>query len=133
MTKYAYQFLLGASLALFVGAAGAQNTSDSNSLMRADKGTTHAMPAQPSPQPSDKMSADPNAASQPTETQQSTAEPAKTAPMRHAHGMAMHHREAVSPDERTYRQALRQCAKERDESQRDSCLDNAIEQHQPNS
>lgn len=134
MTNHTYRFLLGASLALFVGAAGAQNTTDSNSRMPAEKATTHAMPAQPSAQPTDKMSMDANAKSQEAGTTgQNMAEPAKAAPMHHAHRLAMRHHETVSPAEKGYRQALRQCAKERDESQRDSCLDNAIEQHQPNS
>jgi hypothetical protein len=126
MTTQAYRLLLGASLALFVGAAGAQNASDANSWMPAEKGVTHTMPAQPSGQATDKMSTAP----------QNAAEPTEAAPMRHAHKSAMHqmrHREAVSPEEKGYRQALRQCVKERNESQRDSCLDNAIEQHQPNS
>jgi hypothetical protein len=38
----------------------------------------------------------------------------------------------VSPEEKSYRQALRQCVQERDESQRDACIDNAIGQRQPN-
>jgi hypothetical protein len=78
------------------------------------------------------MSADPNAGSQGTAAAQSAAEPAQSAPMHHAHKSANRQHEAVSPEEKNYREALRQCAKERDESQRDSCLDTAIGQHQPN-
>jgi hypothetical protein len=92
--------------------------------MPAEKGATTNMPAQPSEQSTDKMSGDPNAGTQ------GTAAPTHMA--RHAHRSAKPQSEAVSPDEQSYRQALRQCAQERDESQRDACLDNAIGQHQPN-
>ena len=132
MSSHTYRILLGTSLALFVGAAGAQYAPDSTSRMPADKGTMNAMPAQPSEQPTDKMSADPNAGSQRTATRQSTTEPTQSAPMRRAHKSATRRHEVVSPEEKSYRQALRQCAQERAESQRDSCIDNAIGQHQPN-
>ncbi len=62
MTTHTYRILLGASLALLVGAAGAQNAPDNNSRMPAAKGAIKTMPAQPSEQPTDKMAADPNAA-----------------------------------------------------------------------
>jgi hypothetical protein len=52
--------------------------------------------------------------------------------MHHARKTERSH-ETVSPQEKSYRQALRQCVQENSESQRDSCIDNAIEQHQPNS
>ena len=39
------------------------------------------------------------------------------------------HEEAIN----SFRQALRQCAKEQDQTQRDSCLDSAIEQFQRSS
>ena len=129
MTSHVYRILLGASLALLVGGAGAQNAPDSSSRMPAEKGTTTTMPAQPSEQPTDKMSADPNAASQGTTAPK--ADTTQSAPMRHAHKSAPR-QEAVSPEEKTYRQALRQCVQERDESQRDACIDNAIGQRQPN-
>jgi hypothetical protein len=48
------------------------------------------------------------------------------------HKSALRQQEAVSPEEKSYREALRQCAQERNESQRDACIDNAIGQHQPN-
>ena len=125
MTNHINRIVLGASLALFVGVAGAQNTApDSTSRMPTEKGTTTSMPAQPSEQPTDKMSGDANAA-------QGTAAPKTMA--RHAHKSAKQQSEAVSPDEQSYRQSLRQCVRERDESQRDTCIDNAIGQHQPNS
>ena len=130
MLTHPYRLLLGASLAVCVGAAAAQNAPDSSSRLPAAKGTINTMPAQPSQQPTDKMSGDTNAAaSQGTATTQNTAQPAQSAPMHHAHKSASRQREAVTPEEKSYRDALRQCAKERDESQRDSCLDSAIEQH----
>jgi hypothetical protein len=132
MTLSTYRLLLGASLALLVGAAGAQNAPDSTARVPAAKGTINTMPAQPSQQPTDKMSADPNAGSQGTAAAQNAAEPTQSALMHHAHKSAHRQHEAVSPEEKNYREALRQCAKESNESQRDSCLDTAIGQHQPN-
>ena len=130
MTTYPYRILLGASLALLVGAAGAQNAPDSSSRVPAEKGTMTTTPAQPSAQPTDKMAADPNATSQGTAAPKADA--AQTAPVHHAHKSAPRQHEAVSPEEKGYRQALRQCVQERDASQRDACIDNAIGQHQPN-
>ncbi len=125
MINHIYRIVLGASLALFVGAAGAQTAPDSTSRMPTEKGTMTTMPAQPAEQPTDKMSGDPNAGTQ------GTAAPKNMA--RHAHKSARQQSEAVSPNEQSYRQVLRQCVQERDESQRDACIDNAIGQHQPNS
>jgi len=39
---------------------------------------------------------------------------------------------AASPQETAYRQALRGCANEQNQAQRDSCLDSAIARYQPN-
>jgi hypothetical protein len=130
MTTHSYRILLGASLALLVGAAGAQNTPDNNSRMPAAKGAITTMPAQPSEQPTDKMAADPNATSQGTAAPKSDA--TQPAPAHRVQKSALRQQEAVSPEEKSYREALRQCAQERNESQRDACIDNAIGQHQPN-
>lgn len=127
MTTHPYRILLGASLALLVGAAGAQNAPDNNSRMPAAKGAITTMPAQPSEQPTDKMAA---ATSQGTAA--SKADATQPAPAHRMHKSAPHQQEALSPEENSYRQALRQCVQERDESQRDACIDNAIGQHQPN-
>jgi len=143
MTIHTPRFLLGASLALLVGAAGAQYAPETNSRMPAEKGTTNTMPAQPSQQPTDKMSADPNATSQGTAAESNTAaqpntaaqmdaSPKQSAPAHQTRKSATGPHETVSPEEKNYRQALRQCAQERNESQRDACLDSAIGQHQPN-
>lgn len=40
--------------------------------------------------------------------------------------------QAMSPDEKAYRDVLRDCAKEQSSSQRDSCLDSAIERFHKN-
>lgn len=130
MTNHPYRILLGASLALLVGAAGAQNAPDSNSRIPAEKGMATTMPAQPSEQPTDKMSADPNATAQGTAA--SKADATQPAPAHRMHKSATRQQETVSPEEKSYRQALRQCVQERDESQREACIDNAIGQHQPN-
>lgn len=130
MTNHPYRILLGASLALLVAAAGAQNAPDSSSRMPAEKGTATTMPAQPSEQPTDKMSADPNATAQGTAA--SKADATQPAPAHRMHKSATRQQETVSPEEKSYRQALRQCVQERDESQREACIDNAIGQHQPN-
>lgn len=132
MTGHTSRILLGASLALLVGAAGAQNAPDSTSRMPTEKGAANTMPAQPSEQPTGKMSADPNAASQGAAVHQSATEPTQSAPTRHARKSAARQHEAVSPEEKSYRQALRQCVQEKGESQRDACIDNAIGQHEPN-
>ena len=73
MISHPYRILLGASLALLVGAAGAQNAPDNNSRVPAAKGAITTMPAQPSEQPTDKMAADPNATSQGTAAPKSDA------------------------------------------------------------
>jgi flagellum-specific peptidoglycan hydrolase FlgJ len=135
MTNPTYRLLLGAGLALFVGAAGAQYAPSTNSAMAAQSKATSAQPSQ---QPTDKMSANSNGSAQSAADQQNksaqrsaAAEPMNT--MRHAHKSTMHQHENVSPEEKSYRQALRQCVEERNDSQRDTCIDNAIVQHEPNS
>jgi hypothetical protein len=40
--------------------------------------------------------------------------------------------EAASPDEKAYREALRDCVKQQDQNQRNSCLDSAIEKFHRN-
>jgi hypothetical protein len=132
MLSHTYRILLGASLALCVGAAGAQSAPDSSSRMPAQKGMNAATTAQPSERPTDKMSPDPNSTSQGTAATRNNADATQAAPMHHAHRSAKHQHEAVSPGEKSYREALRQCAKERDDSQRDSCLDTAIGAHENN-
>jgi hypothetical protein len=130
MISHPYRILLGASLALLVGAAGAQNAPDNNSRVPAAKGAITTMPAQPSEQPTDKMAADPNATSQGTAAPASDA--TQPAAAHRTHKSSPRQQEAVPAEEKSYREALRQCVQERDQSQRDACIDNAIVQRQPN-
>jgi hypothetical protein len=135
MTHPRYRTLLGAALAaLFIGAAIAQTTSDDPS-----KRTPQAEQTQPADVATDKMKNDsdaqapvPDWAAQKPSTEPAkhasaakTSKPAKQASKSQAQPIA-----AAEPAEKIFRQALRQCAKEHQQSQRDSCLDSAIEQFQ---
>ncbi len=51
---------------------------------------------------------------------------------KHASKSKQHSEEAAAPDEKAYREALRDCVKEQNDSQRDSCLDGAIERFHRN-
>lgn len=115
---YAYQLLLALVLATSVGtAAAAQGKTDSSATAVID-----STPAQDAARAStDKMSADKTA---------NAGQRHHATKMRHSHKMAR--RESVPPEEKTYRAALRQCVKDQDQSQRDSCLDSAIELHDAN-
>jgi len=74
-----------------------------------DKSATQATQAQPS-SPSD----------------QTRAKSTKSA--QHAAKSRSKPEQTAMQDEKAYREALRQCAKEQDQNARDSCLDNAIQQ-----
>jgi hypothetical protein len=159
MTHPRYRTLLGATLAaLFVGAAVAQTTSADPSRLPASKGTPQAQQTQPADAPTDKMKgqsdAQPAAADQagkapaseqsgnkmPASKHAAKKAPATAAKQAAAAKPAKHAKQAskasnqttaaLDPNEKAFRQALRQCAKEQQQSQRDSCLDTAIEQFQ---
>lgn len=51
---------------------------------------------------------------------------------KHAGKSMRHTEESGAPDEKAYREALRDCAKQQEESQRGSCLDSAIERFHRN-
>jgi hypothetical protein len=56
-------------------------------------------------------------------------------PAKRAHHMAKRAgrpTQVAARGETDYQRALRQCVQERDQGRRDSCLDSAIEQFQPN-
>jgi hypothetical protein len=132
MINHNHRTLLVLALAAtFVGAAVAQTTSDDKSRMPANKGMPQAQQTQPADQPTDKMKGQTDAqapASDQTGKKTATeksAKPAKQASKAHSQPTA-----AAEPGEKAFRQALRECAKQQDQSQRDSCLDNAIEQFQ---
>jgi hypothetical protein len=52
--------------------------------------------------------------------------------MNSAHRHSDQSKEAAGSDDKAYREALRDCAKQQDQSQRDSCLDGAIERFHRN-
>lgn len=123
MTHPRYRTLLGATLAaLFIGAAIAQTTSDDPSRLPANKGTPQAEQTQPADQPTDKKV---SAAVGMEASAAKTTKPAKQASRARNQTTA-----ALDPNEKAFRDALRQCAKEQRQSQRDSCVDSAIEQFQ---
>ena len=144
MTHTRYRTLLGAALAaMFVGTAVAQTTSDDPSRMPADKGMPQAQQTQPSEQPTDKMKGQPKASAPAADKAPATdkapapdqaakktsaAKPSTTA--KQASKSNNQRIAALDPNERAFRDALRQCAKQQDQRQRDSCLDSAIEQFQ---
>ena len=173
MNSYPYRILLGAGLALLIGAVGAQTGGDmypstgknaaqpqaaspqtpdppaqtsgdaaSNTpRLPAAKGTAESATAEASQKPGDKMS-DPSSkthdqsGAQPQGSNNAVAkmsEPKPAKPIHHAAKPASRPDQTAVRGEKAFRQALRQCAKEQDQTQRDSCLDNAIEQFQRSS
>ena len=132
MTNPRYRALLAAALAaIFVTAAVAQATSDDPSRMPADKAMPQAAQAQPSGQPTNKMKGQPDtqaAASDQAGNKTAATKPSK--PARQASKSGSQSIAALDPNERAFGQALRQCAKQRGQSRRDSCVDTAIEQFQ---
>jgi len=129
MTNHYYRTLLGVALAAtFIGAAVAQTTSDDASRLPANKGMPQAQQAQPADQPTDKMKGQGDAQTSDQSgkaSNEKSSKPAKQASKSQNQPIA-----AAEPSEKAFRQALRECAKQPEQSQRDSCLDNAIEQFQ---
>jgi hypothetical protein len=157
MNIQSYRILLGAAFVVLAGTVGAQTGSDTTypSADKATQGTQAQQPVQmntdsPSPAaqlpaPKDMAAADKSSsphtsakmsghsgdqAQASDEAAASMQKPAKHA--HHAARRASRPNQVAARGETTYRQALRQCAKEQDQGQRDSCLDNAIEQFQHN-
>jgi hypothetical protein len=91
--------------------------------------------AESSPKAADKMSGDMNAQAQSADEAGTKmhAQKAANKPSRHVAKTASRHEQIATQGDRAYREALRQCAKEQNQNQRDTCLDNAIEQFQRNS
>ena len=160
MTHPRYRMLLGTALAaLFIGAAIAQTTSDNPSHPAASKGTPQAQQTQSAQQPTDKMkgpsevqapasdqangkASASDKASNKTSVANQTEKKASAAAGKEASSAKTTKRTkqaskardqttaALDPGEKAFRQALRQCAKEQQQSERDTCLDSAIEQFQ---
>ncbi len=99
------------------------------------KRTAAEMAAETSEKPTDKMSGDTNAQGQSSAEARSRMQAQKSAkkPSRHAAKTASRPEQMAAAGDKAYREALRQCAKDQNPSQRDTCLDNAIEQFQRNS
>jgi hypothetical protein len=147
MMNESYRILFGTGLALLLGAVDAQTGGDTHypSPDKASKSTevqspeqsaatsTYSASPEPSPPTTEKMYGQSSAqaeASDETGTQLHAQKHAKHA--HHAAKRASRPAPVATRGETTYRQALRHCVKEQDQDQRDSCLDNAIEQFQRN-
>ncbi len=155
-----YRILIGAALAALVGAVGAQpstgapypttdyasqslqtqppekaaqtgmNTASPTSRLPATRAMTVAKTTSSS-QSTEKMSGQSSAQEQTAEdagTHMHGQKPAK--PARHTAKRRARSDQIAARSESPYRQALRQCVTEQDQTQRDSCLDNAIEHFQ---
>jgi hypothetical protein len=99
------------------------------------KGATGNTPSQAksAPQPTDKMSAQANAQAKASSQQSRKIAATKSAkPAHHATKSRVQPEQTAMQDDKAYRDALRQCAKQPDQNARDSCLDNAIEQFHRN-
>ena len=153
MTRLPYSTLLAAGLAVaFIGAAAAQNQSSEPARLPAKKGTAQETQTEPSYQKTQKMEGN-TAATQNEQTSagmhneqmgKAEAKTGKTNMQQEHQAMRSHagsphagkskrqSEQAMSPDEKAYRDALRDCAKEQSSSQRDSCLDSAIERFHKN-
>jgi hypothetical protein len=127
-----YRTLLGAALAVtFIGAAVAQTTSDDASRLPANKGMPQAQQAQPADLPTDKMKGESDAQVPASDQAGKKASNEKSSkPAKQASKSQPQRTAALDPSEKAFRQAIRDCAKQQEQSQRDSCLDNAIEQFQ---
>jgi hypothetical protein len=146
------RIVLGAALAVLAGTVGAQTGGDT-AYPSTDKVSQGAQSLQPdsasstAQQPATKDLAAPDMSSSPHTAPKMSRHSSHQAqasggtgisthkPAKHAHHTAKRGSrpdQVASRGETTYRQALRQCVKEQDQSQRDSCLDNAIEQFQHN-
>jgi hypothetical protein len=131
MTNHHYRTLLGAALAIaFIGAAAAQTSNDASRLP-ANKGTLQAEQSQPADQPTDKMKGQSDEQAPVSDQSGKKASNEKSSkPAKQASKSQPQRTAALDPSEKAFRQALRECAKQQEQSQRDSCLDNAIEQFQ---
>jgi len=119
--------LLGAGLALSAGGVAAQAPATSN-----DPGAKSTTQPGTSAQPmSSAQQQQPSTHSKHAKTKKSSSHKTKTKSTQHAakskSAKAKTTGESTSPAESPYRQALRGCVAQKDESQRDSCIDHTIE------
>lgn len=129
----AKQLFVGAALTLLCGAGLAQTT-QYPSTAPTDKMSGQTQDAAQAPgaaargDTTDKMSGQTPSSSADSQTAAKAKASTKTAAAKHGHSSRHAEEIAMTDDEKAYRNALRQCAREQDETVRGSCLDNAIEQ-----
>ena len=141
------QILHRALGAVFFAALAGTATSQAMAAMAADDPSeTKASPTRaggdttPPPAPADAKSDKSDSSAKATESSSKEAKPAQhamaksksTTEKKSAHHVDKSMDQPTSPDEKAFRQALRGCATQQDQSQRDSCLDEAIEKFQRN-
>jgi hypothetical protein len=143
------QILHGALLAAFFTAlAGAATAQEVMAAMSADDPSDmKASPTRaggdttPPPAPADAKSDKSDSSAKATESTSKDAKPAQHAQVKSKsttekksaqHVAKSTGDQSASPEEKAFRQALRGCATEQSQSQRDSCLDEAIEKFQRN-
>jgi hypothetical protein len=107
-----------------------QTSADQASRLPAVKGATENAPSQAesTPQPTDKMSAEANTQAKSSGQEGRKMSSAKSTKPAHASKPRSQPEQTAMQGEKAYREALRQCAKEQDQTARGSCLDNAIQQ-----
>ena len=128
--------LAGTATSQVMAAMSADDSSDmKSSPTRAGGDTT------PPPAPADAKSDKSGSSAKATESTSKETKPAQHAQAKSkstTEKKSAHHTakstgdQSASPDEKAFRQALRGCATEQNQSQRDSCLDEAIEKFQRN-
>ncbi|HSS70103.1 MAG TPA: hypothetical protein VLQ46_05555 [Casimicrobiaceae bacterium] len=127
--------LAGTATAQAMAAMGADDASDmKSSPTRAGGDTT------PPPAPADAKIANSDSSGKAMDSSSKEAKPEQhaqaksksTTEKKSAHHVAKSTDQSTNPDEKAFRQALRGCATQQDQSQRDSCLDEAIEKFQRN-
>lgn len=137
-----YRILLGAALMVLAGTVGAQTAEQPKPNNTGDDATAQTAqlppsrpdmakaPTQASQQASAKMDEQSDAQAQASEKPSTKMKTGKRA--HHLAKRAGSEDKVASEGESAYRQALRQCAEEKNSDQRDGCLDNAIEQFHRN-
>ena len=112
-----------------------QTSTDPASRLPANKDATPNKQSQTesAPKSTDKMSGQTNAQAKASSQENRKMSVAKsTKPAHHAAKPRGQPEQTAMQGEKSYREALRQCAKEQDQNARDSCLDSAIEQFHRN-
>lgn len=122
MNAWTYRLLVGATAGLLAGVAGAQTPTPSSNATT-DQGTPPSMQT-----PTGAAHASHPAA----RTSHSGMAKSKHATHHASKSWSGTEHTAMQGDEKQYRDALRQCVKERQETLRDSCLDEAIDHYHRN-